>query len=262
MNFADWPCDNVATAIIHDDKLQTFGDQRRVFELASVTKTLAAYGFLIAVEEGVFELDQQIHDNGATVAHLLSHAGGVGFQLGDPEKPIETRRIYSSYGFELLADALRAEVGMEFADYLTEAVFEPLGMQDSILWGSPGHEARSSAADLTVFAQEVLFPTLLSEETVVKACTEHFAGLAGIVPGYGMHKPCPWGLGFEIHGVKHPHWLGVDMPEDVVGHFGQSGTYIWWHRPTRQAMVVLTDRPFGAWAKPLWSDVNNQIWQP
>lgn len=261
MNFHNWPCDNVAGTIILKTKQQDFGDCTRSFELASVTKLLSAYGFLIAVEEGIFELDQKILNNGATVAHLLAHAGGVGFQKGDPERPIEQRRIYSSYGFELLADAISTEAGMSFADYLREAVFEPLGMNDTVLWGSSGHEARSTVADLSLFVYEVLKPTLLAEETVALACTEHFSGLNGVVPGYGMQKPCPWGLGFEIHGAKTPHWLGSDMPSDVVGHFGQSGTYIWIHRPTGRAMVVLTDRPFGQWAKPLWTETNNAIWQ-
>ncbi len=261
MDFQNWPCDNVASTIISPSGYQSFGDPSRSFELASVTKLLSAYGFLIAVEEGIFELDQKIYENGATVAHLLSHAGGVGFKKGDPVRDINQRRIYSSYGFELLADAVSAEAEMTFAEYLTAAVFEPLGMANTVLWGSPGHEARSTVADLAKFTQEVLEPTLLSEQTVATACVEHFSGLNGVVPGYGMQKPCPWGLGFEIHGNKNPHWLGADMPEDVVGHFGQSGTYIWLHRPTGRAMVMLTDRPFGEWAKPLWAETNNAIWQ-
>lgn len=256
-----WPVDNVSAAVIGGPQAgETFGDIHRVYELASVTKLLAAYGFLIAVEEGVFELDQPVADNGATVAHLLAHAGGVGFKKGDPIRELATRRVYSSYGFEILAEKVADEAQMPFSEYLAEAVFQPLGMTTTTLWGSPGHEARSTVADLVAFADEVVEPTLLSPETVALACRDHFSGLAGIVPGYGMQKPCPWGLGFELRGPKSPHWTGVTMPEDVVGHFGQSGTFLWLHRASRRGMVVLTDRAFGDWAKPVWQELNDAVW--
>ena len=71
----NWPADTVAAALIAPgaaaDGTSTFGDQEHVFELASVTKLLAAYAFLMAVEEGVFELDTPCGPEGATVRHLL-----------------------------------------------------------------------------------------------------------------------------------------------------------------------------------------------
>lgn len=259
-----WPCDHVSAGVISGDERILAGDEGRVYELASVTKLLAAYGFLIAVEEGVFELDTvlgfEMGLEGATVRHLLAHASGVGFKEGDPIRAVGQRRIYSSYGFEILAAALEREVGMSFAEYLDEAVFVPLGMADTVLWGSPGHEARSTVRDLLRFAEEVVDPKLLSLSTLTSALSTHFPELAGVVPGYGMQKPCPWGLGFEIKGEKSPHWTGATMPQDVAGHFGQAGTYLWVHRPTGRAMVALTDRPFGDWAKPLWADTNDVIW--
>ena len=80
-----------------------------------------------------------------------------------------------------------------------------------------------------------------------------------MVPGYGMQKPCPWGLGFEIKGEKSPHWTGDGMPADTVGHFGMAGTYLW--VAGGQACVVLTDREFGDWAKPLWQETNTALWE-
>ncbi|NLF89976.1 MAG: serine hydrolase, partial [Corynebacterium marinum] len=68
-------------------------------------------------------------------------------------------------------------------------------------------------------------------------------------------------LGFEIKGDKDPHWTGSNMPADTFGHFGQSGTYLWVAPNTGRAMVALTDRPFGDWAKPLWSETNAAIWE-
>ncbi len=256
----NWPVDNAAAALIVDGEVQTVGDVERVYELASVTKLLAAYGVLLAVEEGVFELDSPLGPEGSTVRHLLAHASGVGFDSREPQKGVAERRIYSSAGFEWLADEVASEAGMPFAEYLKQAVFEPLGMKNSELHGSAGHEARSTVEDLTAFARELLSPSLLHETTLREAFQVQFDGLDGVVPGYGMQKPCPWGLGFEIRGEKDPHWTGASMPADTVGHFGQSGTYLWVAPGTGRAMVALTDRGFGAWAKPLWAETNDAIW--
>ena len=91
--------------------------------------------------------------------------------------------------------------------------------------------------------------------------TPQYPELNGIVPGYGMFKPCPWGLGFESKGAKTPHWTGTQLPSDTVGHFGQSGTFAWVHPPTRRGAIVLTDRVFGEWAKPAWTRLNDELWQ-
>ena len=158
------------------------------------------------------------------------------------------RRIYSSAGFEILADAIGEESGIDFPDYLREAVFDPLGMRDTNLYGSAGHGATSTVHDLLLFVAEVLQPTLLDAQTVADAASVQFPELSGIVPGYGMFKPCPWGLGFEVKGSKgasREHWTGALLPPDTIGHFGQSGTFLWVHRPSMRAMAVLTDYAFG-----------------
>lgn len=257
----EWPADNVAAAVVAGDQTTTSGETAKVFELASVTKLLAAYGFLVAAEEGVFELESPLGPEGSTVRHLLAHASGVGMSSREPERDVGERRIYSSAGFEILADAVAEEADMSFREYLELAVFRPLGMSDTELYGSPGHESRSTVDDLTKFVRELLEPTLLHPDTVAEALSVQFPELRGVVPGYGMQRPCPWGLGFEIRGEKSPHWTADSMPADVAGHFGQSGTYLWLHRSTGRAMVALTDRAFGKWAKPLWADTNAEIWR-
>lgn len=256
-DFTDWPIDNIAAALLTPEGTQTTGDQDHVFELASVTKLLSAYGFLIAVEEGVFELDDAAC--GHEVRQLLAHASGVGFRAEDPVKPALQRRIYSSYGFELLAQELEQRTEIAFPDYLAEAVLEPLGMRKTELWGSPGHEARSTAHDLTQFAAELLQPRLLSSQMFEVATQVHYPELVGVVPGYGMQKPCPWGLGFEVKGDKAPHWTGETLPPETIGHFGQAGTFLWALPQAGTAMVFLGDRPFGDWVKPLWSQCNTQL---
>ncbi|WP_034649837.1 serine hydrolase domain-containing protein [Corynebacterium vitaeruminis] len=254
-----WPATNVSAALIQEDRAATFGDIDHVFELKSVTKLLSAYAFLVAVEEGVFALDTVVAGI-ATVEQLLAHAGGVGFAEGDPVRPPLERRVYSSYGFELLARAVEEEAEMSFSEYASEAVFAPLGMNDTVIYGSAGHGSRSSVRDLVAFAGEVLRPRLVSEQTLADAFVVRYPELKGIVPGYGPYNPCPWGLGFEIKGDKRNHWTGDSMPADTAGHFGVAGTYLWVHRPTGRAMVALGDHDFGSWAKPYWTQLNDAAW--
>ena len=260
MDLSSWPVNNVASCLLDADGevIDSYGDTDRVFELASVTKLLSAYGLLMAIEEGVFELDDQLGPEGSTVRHLLAHASGVAFDSKKSERDVEERRIYSSAGFEWLGEALEEESGIKFGEYLQEGVFAPLGMENTEVYGSPGHDGRSTVKDFVQFLREVQNPKLLAASTVREALTPQFPELDGIVPGYGMQKPNTWGLGFELKGGKQKHWTGPTMPEETAGHFGMAGTFAW-IVPDRGAMVTFTDHEFGEWAKPLWSDFNEEI---
>lgn len=187
----------------------------------------------------------------------------MGFASRKPEKAPGERRLYSSAGFDIIADRVAEETGMSFPQYLRAATFEPLGMGSSVLHGSAGHGGEGSVGDLMLFADEILDPAILHPDTVAEALTVQFPGLDGVVPGYGSQKPADWGLGFEIFSRPESRqglWFGESMPGDVAGHFGQAGTFLWVHAPTGRAAVVLTDRPFGDWAKPLWADFNDELW--
>ncbi|MER2225108.1 MAG: serine hydrolase, partial [Rhodococcus sp. (in: high G+C Gram-positive bacteria)] len=91
------------------------------------------------------------------------------------------------------------------------------------------------------------------------ATTVQFPGLNGILPGYGSQRPNDWGLGFEIRGDKRPHWTGLANSAATFGHFGQSGTFLWVDPTIHTACVVLTDRDFGDWAKPLWTELSDGV---
>ncbi|WP_055121508.1 serine hydrolase domain-containing protein [Corynebacterium oculi] len=255
-----WPADHVVAAVLSGGEVHAAGDLHRPYALASVTKLLSAYAVLLAVEEGAVGLDDPMGPPGSTVRHLLAHASGVAFDSREQIKPVGERRIYSSAGYELLADALTDLTEIPFAEYLREGVCAPLGMDSTVLEGSAGHGGVLTAADLLAFSQELLSPKLLHPQTVREAMRPQFPDLRGIVPGYGMHKPCPWGLGFELHGEKRPHWVGETMPGNVAGHFGMSGTYLWVAPEQDCAMVLLADRDFGPWAAQRWAGFNDQVW--
>jgi CubicO group peptidase (beta-lactamase class C family) len=257
-----WPVGAAAAAVVGPDGtvLETYGDQGRVFPLASVTKPLVALSVLVAVEEGALGLDDPAGPPGSTVRHLLSHASGTA-----PDKNIAvarpgTRRIYSNAGFDVLGDHLAAVTGIACADYLRQALCEPLGLSATALVGSPHAGGEASVGDLAVVAGELLDPgRLVHPTTVAELATVQFPGLSGVVPGFGRQARNDWGLGFEIRDSKSPHWTGAGNAPGTYGHFGRAGTFLWVDPRARLGLVVLTDTEFEQWAKDAWPPLADAV---
>jgi CubicO group peptidase (beta-lactamase class C family) len=260
---ADWPVANAAAAVVRPcGVVAEYGDPRRVFRLASVTKPLVARALHIAVEEGVVELDTPAGPPGATIRHLLAHASGLSMHGGEVLAQPGKRRMYSNYGFVVLAQTVQDETGIEFGRYLRDAVFDPLGMIDTRLEDgavAAGYGAVSTAADVACFAADLLRPATVAPQTHAEAITVQFPGLDGVLPGFGVQRPNDWGLGFEIRGNKSPHWTGADNSVRTYGHFGQSGTFIWADPDRDLALVVLTDRNFGDWSRSRWPPFSDTV---
>jgi len=237
----------------------TAGDENRRFELASVTKLLTALACLVAVEEGTLDLDAAAGPPGATVRHLLAHAAGYGFDGDEPIAPPGRRRTYSNTGYEVLADHLAAEAGMPFAEYLHDAVLDPLGLTGTTLDGSPAAGATAPLADVLRLGRELLAPTVVAPATLAEATTVQFPGLDGVVPGIGRMQPCDWGLGPELKDGKAPHWTPTTASRRTFGHFGGAGTFLWVDPERGLACVGLTDRPFGAWALDAWPSFGDAV---
>lgn len=256
-----WPVDNVAVAVVAADGrvLGSHGDQGRLFPLASVTKLLTSYAVLIAVEEGAVELDEPAGPEGSTIRHLLAHASGLSMSEDKVMAQPATKRIYSNVGFDVLAETVQQASGIPFNAYLAEAVFSPLGMDDTTLKGSAAHAATSTCADLSKFAAELLAPRLVSAELFAEATTVVFPGLNGVLPGFGHQKPNDWGLGFSLRDHKSPHWTGKENSPETFGHFGQSGTFLWTDPNAGISCIALTDRQFGEWAAEVWPVLSDAV---
>ncbi|WP_405017283.1 beta-lactamase family protein [Kitasatospora sp. NBC_00070] len=256
----DWPVPTAAAAVVRGSDgavLGAAGPQDQLFPLASVTKPLTAYTVLVAVEEGVFELDDPAGPEGSTVRHLLAHTSGLAFDEHRVMAPPGDRRLYSNAGFDVLADTLTKASGINFAQYAAEAVFAPLGMTSTLINTAhrtpAGAGGLSTVADLARFAAELQAPRLLDPSTVHAATREvAWPGLGGVLPGFGHRRPNDWGLGFEIRDGKSPHWTGTHSSPATFGHFGQSGTFLWVDPVADLACVALTDRDFGPWAAEVW----------
>src|SRR5690606_17893604 len=151
------------------------------------------------------------------VEHLLAHASGLAF---DTERMLSTpgrRRIYSNTGIEVFSRHLEQKAGMSITDYLSVGVLQPLGMDHTVLEGSPAHGIHSTIPDLMLFARELLSPTLISRSTLAGAVSPHFPELPGVVPAVGSFDPNPWGLTFEIRNGKRPHWTGTRNSPETFG---------------------------------------------
>ncbi len=255
-----WGARHAAAAVVAPPgTVATAGDDDWVFRWASVTKLLTAYALLVAVEEGTVDLDEPAGPEGSTLRHLAAHASGLPFEGGGP--PIAApgrRRIYSNAGYEALADVVATAAGMPFDAYLRAAVLEPLGM-DGELRGSAAASFHGPLSDVIAFAREVLRPRLLAGETVREAVSVQFPGLVGVLPDVGRMEPNDWGIGFELKDAKSPHWTGTRNSPATFGHFGGSGTFLWFDPQRELALGCLTDREFGPWALEAWPRLSDAV---
>ena len=254
-----WSAPHAAAAFVRPGNVVAeHGERDHVFRWASVTKPATALATLVAVEEGSVDLDEEAGPPGSTVRHLLAHASGLPFDQGLPIARPGQRRIYSEYGFEVLAAHVEERTEIAFADYLAAAVFSPLGM-GAELRGSAGSHVYGTLRDLVLFAGELLRPTLVAPETLDEATVVHFPGLKGVLPGFGRFDPLDWGLGFELKDGKPGHWSGNLTSPRTFGHFGGSGTFLWVDPELDAALACLTDRDFGEWATSAWPAFSDAV---
>jgi CubicO group peptidase (beta-lactamase class C family) len=254
-----WPAASAAVAVVGaEGVVDRRGDPTREYRWASVTKLLTATALLVALEEGVLELDDAAGPPGSTVRHLAAHASGLPLNEGAPISRPGRRRIYSNSGIEAVADAVERAAEMPFAEYVRGAVTGPLGLS-AHLRGSPAWGFRGTLEDLALLATEFVAPRLVASETLAEATSVQFPGLVGVLPGFGRQEPNDWGLGFELRGDKRPHWTGSRNSPATFGHFGASGTFVWADPERRLALCCLTDLEFGDWAKEAWPRLADDV---
>jgi CubicO group peptidase (beta-lactamase class C family) len=254
-----WDAGLAAAGVVRADRVvATQGPRDAALPWASVTKVLTGLAILVALEEGTVDLDEPAGPPGATLRHLLAHASGLPVDGEQPIAEPARRRIYSNAGIELAARLLEERAEMPFADYFAGAVSGPLGLAGR-LGGSPAHGYRGPLDDLLALGGELLRPTLVASETLSEATSVQYPGLTGVLPGLGRMEPNDWGLAFELRDEKSPHWTGTRNSERTFGHFGASGTFLWVDPAAGVACGVLTDRPFGDWAKKAWPPFSDAV---
>ena len=260
------------------------GDVTEVFPLASVTKIVTSIATLRAVQSGIVSLATVvglapqsdgnvairaggISDGGIgvpfTLAHLLSHSSGLAAE-GDGAEFRDLpgmRRIYSNQGFDVLGNFMRENTGAPTSRWIDREVVAPLGLRSTTVPRSPARSGFGTALDLTVLAEEMLEPQLLTPRMASALSQVALPGLRGILPGYGMQRDNTWGLGVEIKGEKRPHWTPPSASPMTFGHFGMSGSFLWVDPSRGIGAVFLGAEPFGAWHKENWPILGEEILQ-
>jgi len=254
-----WEAEHASAGVLRGGEVIAAHGPRDVeLRWASVTKLAAALAVLIAAEEGIVDLDEPAGPEGSTVRHLLAHASGLPFEGDAPIAKPGQRRIYSNTGFERLAEHVARAAEMPFAEYLHAAVLDPLGMKAE-LRGSAAAGILGTLDDMLLLAGELQSPTLVAAETFAEATSVQFAGLGGVLPGFGRWDPNDWGLGFELRDEKARHWTGTRNSARTFGHFGGSGTFLWVDPDAGLACALLTDREFDDWALDAWPRLSDAV---
>lgn len=139
-------------------------DERSAFRLGSVSKQFTAMAIMVLADAGKLDYDEPLIDYvpqlakypGVKIRHLLTHTAGLpdyydhidpsaGMpvnsdipalyeSLGGPEFTPGDRYEYSNPAYELLALIVERVSGQTFAEFLRERVFEPAGMDDSLVF--------------------------------------------------------------------------------------------------------------------------------
>lgn len=143
-------------------ELQVAMEPRMVFRIASLSKQFTATGILILVDRGKIALDDDIrkhlpdyptHGEIITIRHLLSHTSGIPDTYANPkwqdvkrddlppevviglfkDDPLEFTPgegfKYVNSGYFLLGQILEAVSGKSYEQFLSEEIFQPLGME-------------------------------------------------------------------------------------------------------------------------------------
>ncbi len=258
-HLARWPGQAAAGAVSREGLVATGGDVEEPFAWASVTKLLVGMASMVALEGGTVAVEGPAGPPGSTFGHLLSHASGLPFEGSVPIAPPGRRRVYSNTGIEQAAEHLAGRAHMPFGEYLGSGVLGPLGMHATSVQGSPAHGARGPLTDLLALASELLSPALVTDGTWRLAASVAWPGLAGVLPGFGRYDPCDWGLGPEIRAHKSPHWTGTLNSPRTIGHFGQSGSFLWVDPEAGLALAALGSTAFGPWAKQAWPALSDAV---
>jgi len=270
-----------------------------VFDVASLTKIVATTSAVMALfEEGKIRLSEKVTDylpeyqggkSDVTVRQLLTHFSGMrpdvdlkpkwegyetGIRLALIDRPVAEpgqRFIYSDINFVLLGEIVRKVSGKPLDEFVTDRIFEPLGMKHTrfnpparwrariapteqvegqilrgvvhdptarYMGGVAGHAGLfSDAADLARWAEMMLEggqrhgTPRTFSPLTVRKFTE-----ANSPP----HQPTLRGLGFDIDSPFSAN-RGELFPIGSFGHTGFTGTSLWIDPVTKTYVVLLAN---------------------
>lgn len=176
---------------LSDIEAGTALDVDDTFRLASVTKQFSAAGLLTLVDDGKVGLDDPLskyvpgfpNGDAITVRQLLDHTSGIksytsipNYFAGPVRKDLDTAGMiavfrdlpvdfapgtdwaYNNSGYVLLGAVIEAASGMAWHEYLEQALFEPLGMDDTGYGADP--QVAAAHVDSYTFADGGWVPSV------------------------------------------------------------------------------------------------------
>lgn len=286
------------------------------FQLASVSKMFAAMAAMILYEEGQLDYDLDIKNylpefpyDSVTTRLLLTHRAGLSRYMSlahdqwtnktipmtnqdmmdlfaahvpDPYFKPDNGFHYCNTNYALVACVVEAISGMEFADFVEDNIFDPLGMDDSFIYDMNddttvsfyvetevmGHNYRgwrpirarneylngvtgdkgvyTSIKDLAKFDQAITNNVLVSESTMREAFTRGS-------PKYWRRKD-NYGFGWRIK----------ESEDSTAFHFGWwKGFRAYYIRDMKQSksLIVLTNKDKGPGSSVYWNIIRDTTHQ-
>lgn len=274
--------------------------EETIYDLASLSKLFTATAALMLLERGEFRLDDPVgrflpafaQGDKAEIRlrHLLTHTSGLPafnpyYQVarGQAEMLDAIARtalqyktgsqvVYSCLGFITLANVVQTVTGQSLDRFLSDNLFEPLGMGSTgygpieqprervapteecpwrgrVVWGEVHDENAfaqggvsgnaglfSTAPDLVRFAQMMLRRGS-SELGRILAPTTIRTATRNYTPGLQENR----GLGWQMRSNEYP-WCGDLAPANSYGHTGFTGTSLWISPDDDLFVVLLTNR--------------------
>jgi len=243
-------------SILHGERapLASYGPRDEVLPWASVSKMAVAALVGFAVQQGEHDFNEPLGPEGSTLAHLLAHSSGLGPSREALGARVGTKRIYSTFGYELIVERLGG------TSVVVNHCRSRLGLLSVVSDGSPAGGLAGTAEDLETLAWLWLGRGPVAEDIVGEMTAVFLPELGGVVPGFGSWQPCPWGLGPQVKG-ENSHWMGSGWPATSFGHFGQSGSMILIDRLRECAVVALSAREFGPWAMTAWPNWTSRVYE-
>lgn len=284
------------------------GDE--IYWLASVTKPMAATAFMMLIDEGLVGLDDPVSQylpefestalaDGTpvevTVRHCLTHTSGLVFDrtveiatLAEAVEQMASNPLEFApgtqwkYSRSLDVTGRIAEVvtKLEFAEFMRQRLFEPLGMVDTgfnlnpeqttravrptelnaetgglrdaeteyisfdrskMNWPSPSYACFSTQHDLQRFAQFVLSHGKVGDKTLLSE--RAFEAMTSVATGSlktGWTPGNGWGLGWCV--VRYPQHVTRSLSPGSFGHGGVYGPQLWIDPEAGVAYILLFER--------------------
>jgi uncharacterized protein YbbC (DUF1343 family)/CubicO group peptidase (beta-lactamase class C family) len=271
-----------------------------IFDIASLTKVVGTTSAIAKlVEEGEVRLNEKVTHyipefqggkSDITVRNLLTHFSGMrpdidlepvwsghdtGIRMAVNDRPIgppNAHFVYSDINFELLGEIVSRASGKTLPQYVTEKIFRPLGMTETMylpprslvsriapteivkgstlplrgvvhdptaryMGGVAGHAGLfSTAADLSKFAEMMLGYGRRNRVRIFSPLTVR----AFTSPQGPVDQPVLRGLGWDIDS-SFSTTRGDLFPIGSFGHTGFTGTSMWMDPSTDSYVILLSN---------------------